>query len=798
MRRKAEQAKPELTPAAADPRQGLNPEQVQERLEKGYGNTPVNSPTRTVGQIIRGNVFTYFNLVFVILAAALAAVGAFTDMTFMAIVLINTGIGIIQEVNAKRTLDKLSLISEPRARVVRQGEVRECLNEELVRDDVVIFSAGSQICADAEILEGEVRVNEALITGESDEIEKKPGDSLLSGSFVVSGTCRARLVKVGAESYVSRLTLEARKSGKKKQKGMMRSLDTLVKVIGILIIPLGVGIFLQQYHVLGMGLKENVQSTTAALVGMIPEGLYLLADVALAVSVVKLARKKTLVHDLKCIETLARVDVLCVDKTGTITENDMKVTGLAPLDGSKETEDKMERILRDFAANMEEGNATMKAIRERYPALAPRKALKTVPFTSVTKCSRVLFDNQEEYILGAAEFILGDRYESVAAQVQEYAVRGCRVLLLARAREGSPEPMGLVLLQNPIRPEAAKTFRYFADQGVTVKVISGDNPATAAAAAGQAGIPDCERWLDLSAFTGEDYSEAVRNYTVFGRVTPEQKKKLIEALKKEGHTVAMTGDGVNDVLALKAADCSVAMASGSEVACQVSHLVLLNSNFSAMPSVVAEGRQVINNIQRSASLFLVKNIFSFVLALISLFAAFEYPLSPIQISLVSTLTIGIPGFVLALEKNRDRVKGSFMRNVLFQALPAGLTDVIVVMGAILFGMAFDIPQAEISTIVVILMGMVGFAMLVRISRPFTPARGILTGLLMTLFVLALCLIPGFFFITALSFGGWMVLGTLILLIPSVLKAFCVVLDRGSELRKKIAEKIHSRMEEEVL
>ena len=790
-KKEAEQKQP-LTPAHPEAAWGLSEAEVREREEKGYINTPVSSPTKTVGQIVRSNIFTYFNLIFILLAAALAAVGAFTDMTFMGIVIINTVIGIVQEINAKKTLDQLSLLSEPKAHVVRQGQVTECLTEQLVQDDVAVFSSGSQICADGVVLEGEVQVNESLITGESDEITKHPGDELLSGSFVVSGTCRAQLQKVGADSFVSKLTLEAKKT-KKKQKGMMRSLDNLVKIIGILIIPLGVAIFLRQ-QTLGLALKENVQATTAALVGMIPEGLYLLADIALAVSVVKLARKKTLVHDLKCIETLARVDVLCVDKTGTITESRMKVNDVISLQEDAVSAEELKRLLRDFAGNMKAENATMQALQEGFPTKSPRPAIKTVPFSSVTKCSRVAFSESEEYVLGAGEFILGERYNSIAAAVREYAEQGNRVLLLARVNGGEPQPLGLVLLMNPIRPEAEKTFRYFAEQGVTIKVISGDNPATAAAAAKKAGISGSDQWVDLSSVQDEDFDKLVQEYTVFGRVTPEQKKKLVQALKKAGHTVAMTGDGVNDVLALKEADCSVAMASGSEVACQVSHLVLLNSNFAAMPSVVAEGRQVINNIQRSASLFLVKNIFSFILALISIFALFAYPLSPIQISLVSTLTIGIPGFFLALEKNHERVKGNFMKNVLFQAFPAGLTDVVIVMGAILFGMAFAMPQEMVSTIVVILMEMVGFAMLYRVSRPFNWRRAVLLGGLVALFVLAVLLLPDLFALTALDFGGWLVFATLLLLIPSVMMCCCRALDQGAALTDKLRTAIRKKRE----
>ena len=764
--------RPPINRLEPDPTVGLSAADVQDRTDKGYANLSVTSPTNTVRHIILSNVFTYFNFIFFALAAALICVGSFNNLTFLGVILVNTAIGIVQELNAKRTLDKLTLLAEPRAAVVRDGKESAIPTESLVVDDIVIFSAGNQICADAVVVSGEVQVNESLVTGESDEITKRAGDSLLSGSFIVSGVCRARLDKVGHDSFVSKLTLDAKKSSKSGHPGMMRSLTRLVQVIGVVIIPMGIALFLRQRAMLDLTTKENVEKTTAALIGMIPEGLYLLANVALAVSVVKLAKKETLVHDLKCIETLARVDVLCVDKTGTITEPVMEVEQIISLN-EQTSEAKLESLLTDFAGNMAADNNTMQALKNRFGKPRFRKAVSVQSFSSTTKTSGVSFGDAEHYLLGAPEFLLKDGYDLWRAHIEPYAATGCRVLMFAHVgADRILTPLGLVLLTNKIRPNARATFEYFTEQGVAIKVISGDNPLTVSAAAAAAGIPDADNGIDLSTVkTDEALEDAAASYTVFGRVTPEQKRKLVRYLKKAGHTVAMTGDGVNDVLALKEADCSVAMASGSDVACQVSHLVLLNSDFASMPSVVAEGRQVINNIERSASLFLVKNIFSFVLSLISIFAVFAYPLTPVQLSLISTTTIGIPAFFLALEKNENLVRGKFLRNVLFRALPAALTDLFIIGGVILFEHAFSLENEMISTISTILMGGVGFAMVFRISRPFNWKRAVLLGGLLTLFVGTMLIVPGFLSLAPIDFQGALVLVVFALLIPSVLFAF---------------------------
>ena len=746
---------------------GLSAAQVSERIRNGQDNKAVQSPTKTVREIIFSNVFTYFNLIFFVLAIALAVVGSFNNMTFMGVILVNLLIGIIQEINAKRTLDSLTIMTEPKARVIRDGRIFTVSTDRLVLDDLVVFSSGNQICADAVVTDGEIQVNEALVTGESDEITKGPGTKLLSGSFVVSGECTAKLTAVGENSFVNKLTLGAKKAKSKKKQGMVLALSRLIMVIGITIIPIGTALFIRQFNALPI--KENVETTTAALIGMIPEGLYLLVNVTLAVSVIKLARKDTLVHDLSCVETLARVDMLCVDKTGTITDNSMLVSDILNV-----TSEDAVPLLRDFVYNMTADNITMTTLKKHFGETVARPALEVVPFSSSTKMSSVSFGPSENYILGAPEFVLRGQYQNFRQIIEPHVMDGKRVLVFASSPSirlddtSKVRPLALVLLTNPIRPEARETFSYFEEQGVNIKVISGDNPLTVAAAARAAGIKGAEKCVDLTSLSVEEVAASAEEYTVFGRVTPEQKKILVNSLKKAGHTVAMTGDGVNDVLALKEADCSIAMASGSDVACQVSHLVLLKSQFSSLPSVVAEGRQVINNIQRSASLFLVKNIFSFLLAIISIFASFSYPLKPAQISLVSVLTIGIPSFILALEKNEARVKGKFLPNVIYNALPAALSDLIVVLGVILFAIAFNMNPKVSSTVSTLLMALVGYTMVVKMCRPFNKIRIALVVALVLLFFIGILILPGFFEITAPDFGGYLVLGVFTLLIPSVI------------------------------
>ena len=677
------------------------------------------------------------------LAVLLCLVGSFRDLTFLPVIIANTLIGIIQEIRAKQVLDKLTMLNAPRASVVRDGKRTVINAEDLVVDDIVIFKAGDQVCADAEVSAGEVQVNESLLTGEADEITKRKGDKLMSGSFIVSGQCHARLDKVGEDSYISKLTLQAKAMQSKEQSEMIRSLDKLVKCVGVAIIPIGIVLFSQAFFIQHDGFRESVTSMIAAVIGMIPEGLYLLASVALAVSSIRLAQKKVLLHDMKCIETLARVDVLCVDKTGTITENTMKVQKLIKTDEYDEKEKGgLSLLVGDFAAAMTNDNITMAALKEHFTKASGKKVLSKTGFSSATKYSSVTFEDGA-YVLGAPEFVLKEKYDDYAEEITEYASTGSRVLAFGiydGEVDGKPLthgilPFGFVLLANPIREAAKETFEYFAEQGVEVKVISGDNPVTVSNVAKQAGIKNADRYVDASEFEDEQsMRKALLNNTVFGRVTPSQKRKFVRILKEAGHTVAMTGDGVNDVLALKDADCSIAMASGSDAAAQASQLVLLESDFSCMPEVVLEGRRVVNNIQRSASLFLVKNIFSFLLSVASVVFMFTYPLEPSQVSLISMFTIGVPAFFLALEPNKNMIKGHFLTNVLLKALPAALTDALAVAALVIFGRTFDVSSTDISTAATMLLAIVGFMILYKISAPMNKIRfsivsGCIAGLL---------------------------------------------------------------------
>ena len=718
---------------------GLTDEEVRQRVEEGFTNRTDISTDKTTKEIVVSNVFTYFNLIFLVITILLIMVGSFRNLTFLPIIIGNTVIGIVQEIRAKKTLEKMSLLNAPHADVIRNGSVKQISTEELVKDDVILLTAGKQICADAVVISGNIQVNESLLTGEADEVEKTEGSTLMSGSFVVSGECYARLEKVGNESYISKLSLEAKSMGGKEQSEMIRSINLIVKWVGIVIIPIGLILFWQSHFVNGESITKSVTSTVAAIIGMIPEGLYLLTTVALALSTMKLARKKVLLHDMKSIETLARVDVLCVDKTGTITEPDMKLKEIflcknSGADGTQTalTLDELKSLILDYANASVDNNATMLALKA-YAAEAltnntsalHRTAVSQQAYSSSLKYGSVTFSDGT-YLLGAPEFIMHEDFARIEEEIIPYADKGDRVLLFARYNgenvengiNGSVTPLGFVALANPIRANAVKTFEYFKSQGVAIKVISGDNPRTVSRIAIQAGIESAESFVDAATLDTEDkIADAVNKYTVFGRVTPKQKKQLVKALQAKEHTVAMTGDGVNDILAMKDADCSVAMASGSEAAAQAAQVVLLDSDFAHMPDVVYEGRRVVNNIQRSASLFLVKNIFSLLLSLFSVILMVTYPLEPAQVSLISMFTIGVPGFLLALEQNKDRIKGHFITNVMLKALPGGLTDVIAVGALVVCGEVFCISDASIGTIATLVLSVVGFMILFKISEP---------------------------------------------------------------------------------
>ena len=809
---------------------GLSAEAVQNRIANGAINTPVDADTLTLKDIIKENVFTYFNLIFLIIAILLIVVGSFRDLTFLPVVIANACIGIIQEWRSKKTLDKLTILSAPKTKVLREGEEVILPSDELVLDDLVIFEAGNQIPADAVVQEGEVQVNESLLTGEADEILKKPGDELLSGSFIVSGWCKARLDRVGEDSYISKLTLEAKAHNREEQSEMIRALDRLVKFVGILIIPISILLFSQQYYINEQSFRSSVTATVAAVIGMIPEGLYLLASVAMAVSAMRLAMGKVLVHNMKSIETLARVDVLCVDKTGTITENTMSVKRAIPLHpiekraentaeekiqetadqpadtgalsmaeqaaGTSESETvsaseagvqaadpeagvhdaqaqqipvqepeftpeelaSLELQLGDFVAGMSSDNATMKAMQSYFQKHTGKRPDQVFTFSSAFKYSGAVF-GEKNFVLGAPEFLLRSSYADYQPLFEKYSSQGYRVLVFGeyqgnldgKALTAPVLPRGMVLLANPVREKAPETFRYFEEQGVTIKVISGDNPVTVSEVAKEAGIAWADRYVDASTLqTEEEILEAAEEYTVFGRVTPDQKRQLVATLKQHGHTVAMTGDGVNDVLALKDADCSIAMASGSDAAAHAAQMVLLESDFSKMPSVVAEGRRVVNNIERTASLFLVKNIFSILMSVFSILFMMNYPLEPSQVSLISMFTIGIPAFMMSLEQNTNQIRGHFLSNVFFRALPAGITDFGVISGLVVFCQEFNVNDSDLSTSCTILLAIVGIMILYRIASPMTKYHWVLWFAMIFGILFGMTFLNDVFAISALS------------------------------------------------
>ncbi|HEY5556653.1 HAD-IC family P-type ATPase [Acetobacterium sp.] len=746
-----------------NPEFGLTQAQVEERIKEGKVNSQPPSKTKTMNAIIKDNIFTLFNILNIVLACMIIFVASYRNLLFINIVIINTIIGIVQEIKAKKTIDKLSLISQPRTTVLRDG-IRQVINfESIVLDDVLILTPGKQIPSDGIVIRGEIEVNESLLTGESEPIVKHLGDTLLSGSFVVSGEATVQVTKVGLENYASKIAEDA-KVIKEPNSEIMRALRLIMKVIGIGIVPIGILLLYNQIILQGLTLEEGVVATVAALIGMIPEGLVLLTSVALAVGVIRLGHHQTLVQELYCIETLARVDVLCLDKTGTITEGNMEVLSLEILQNEKNPV----QGLRALVANLKDDNATFKALKDYFKGEPPQwRCEKIVPFSSARKWSGANFGGFGTYVIGAPENILGSQYHSIREKVEIYAGQGNRVLMIGYSNSAfrgdyelpdNIETIALLPMGDKIRPEAKKTLQYFHNQGVRIKVISGDNPVTVSQVAKRAGLWESDNYIDASTLTtDEDVKEAASIYSVFGRVTPNQKRVLINALKAAGHTVAMTGDGVNDVLALRDADCSIAMAQGSDAARQVAQLVLLDSNFASLTRVLAEGRRVINNIRRVASLFLVKTIFSFMLAIIVVIANEAYPFVPIQLTLISTLTIGIPAFFLALESNRSRVTGNFLAFVLMKSMPGALaivTNVIIIM---ILGGLVPLTRLEISTLAVILTGLAGLIILFRVCQPMNSGRWGLFFAMTAGFIFSVVFLENFFFLLQLSeFTGVMV------------------------------------------
>lgn len=752
------------------PLHGLTQEEVRARREQGRTNTMPRRTEGGVADILRRNVLTLFNLLNLCLAGLLLWVGSHRDMLFLGVVLSNTLIGTIQELRAKRTHDRLQLLSEGRVRVMRDGVECRLSPQELVLDDVVLLSRGDQIPADATVLSGAGEADESLLTGESAPVSKAVGDTLYSGSFLVSGSVAARLTAVGADSYAGQLQLSARRV-KRAQSELMRDMRRIIRWVSVLIVPIGAAMFSRQYASVDLGLRDAVTGTVASMLGMIPEGLILLTSVSLAAGVVALGRRNALVNELFGIETLARTDVVCMDKTGTLTSGEMILDRTLELNGAtpEEIAAYMAALLRASA----DETPTVRALAEAFPASNAPEIAQAVPFSSARKWSAAQTEGLGSVVLGAPERLLkGEALE----QAQALAAQGLRVLALLRAPaplcgESLPEglaPMALLCLRDALRPNVQKTVRYFGEQGVTLKVISGDSPLTVSHAAAAAGVPGADRMVDLSTIEGEkDYTALSRHYTIFGRVSPQDKQGLIEALRKDGHGVAMVGDGVNDIPALKAADCSIAMAGGSDAACRVAQITLLDADFDVMPRIVLEGRRVINNITRAASLFLVKNIFSLLLSVLLLIFPFAYPFAPIQLTLVSSLTIGIPSFVLALQPSRDRVSGSFLRNVIMRALPGGVCTAALIIPLMAFSDGLGFSQDVISTLSTLIAGYSGLVVLFLTCLPLNALRGGLVAAMAVLFAGAVLLLPQVFYLSPVSGGQWWVLAAAAVLAPLI-------------------------------
>ncbi|HCM23470.1 MAG TPA: ATPase P, partial [Ruminococcaceae bacterium] len=709
-----------------DAETGLSRSEVRAQIQRGLVNGEEDIKTQSIGQIIRKNIITPFNILNLILGALVLTTGSIKNMLFLGVALCNTVVGCIQEIRAKQTIDKLSLISSPKAHVLRDGKLWEVPVARVVLDDILQLTSGNQVCSDCVVAAGSCEVNESLITGESDPVVKHPGDHLLSGSFIVSGTCRAQVEHVGKDNYAAKITGSA-KYVKKPDSEIMRSVNLIIKVIGIVLVPVGLILFYKAFVTSSASYSQSIISTVGALVGMIPEGLVLLTSVVLASSVVRLSFRNALVQELYSIEMLARVDTICLDKTGTITEGTMQVDELHSLTDNM-TEEEIRAAIAAVTFTLQDKNPTAEAMREKFPEDPGWEAISTVPFSSARKWSGVHFSMQGTYVIGAGEFILGKRFNTLCPQANKAAEKGQRVLLLAHSDQpfqgdgmmlpDDIEPLAMLFLSDRIRKSAYETLQYFADQNVDLKVISGDNAVTVANIAQKAGLEHANQCVDATTLeTDEDIRNAVRKYSVFGRVTPHQKLQIVKALKADGHTVAMTGDGVNDVLALKESDCSIAMASGSDAARTVSQIVLLDSNFASMPHIVAEGRRSINNLQRSSALYLVKAFFSTILAVCFIFIQSQYPFEPIQFTLVNALTIGLPSLVLSLEPNRERLHGKFMLNIIKKSIPGALTMVINVLLLEAIQSFMHFPQAQLSTAAVVLTTVTLFMILFRVCMP---------------------------------------------------------------------------------
>ena len=791
---------------------GLTDEQVNERIEQGKVNADENPNTRTYKQIVRENTLTFFNFLNLVLLVLVLLVGSYKNAFFVCIIIINTLIGIAQEIRAKKTIDKLAILTAKKSIVIREGKKWTVPTEELVLDDLVCLKTGDQVPADAKVLEGSVEVNESLLTGESDNLPKNVGDELFSGSFVTAGEACCQIIHVGKDNYAAQITSEA-KEFKRHNSELKNSLNAILKVISIIIVPLGALLFYKQYYIVGNTFKASVVSMVAGVLGMIPEGLVLLTSVALTLGALVLANKKTLVQELYCIETLARVDTLCLDKTGTITEGTMCVERVEswcesllrnltedkeepdegrmlqdqeiqpenaetqnPDTGSQTEADQAETIdetaalqdiheIEDMMGNLmyvlKDQNATIDALRKRFPTKTSMTPEHIIPFSSDRKYSGAVFEDRGTYLMGAAQFLFPEGREEILDVCQKYAQEGLRVLTLAHSSQMADgtelpadlEPVAFLLLTDVIREEAPDTLKFFDSQEVDLKVISGDDPVTVSAIAKRAGLKNAESYVDATTLeTEEDLEEAVSKYSVFGRVTPPQKKEMVQALQKQGHTVAMTGDGVNDVLALKEADCSIAMAQGSDAAKNIANVVLLDSNFASMPHIVNQGRRVVNNIRTAASMFLIKTMFSVMLSLLTIFFGNTYPFEPIQMSLISACAVGIPTFLLAQENNYDKIDHTFLRHVFLNAFPAAITISSCVFAIMLVCQNVYHSNAMLSTACVLVTGWNYMAALKTVYAPLNTYRKVIIYGMQFIFFAAAVIFQKLLALGSLDFG----------------------------------------------
>lgn len=748
MRRKKSNEKLPITRVATDINFGLNTEEINERVEKGYINSTPKNVSKSYWSIIRTNVFTLFNGLNLLLGVLVLVYGDIKNAMFLGIATANMVIGIIQEIRSKKVVERLSLMTEPKVRVLRNGEKQNIDINNLVIDDIVELKAGNQVPSDCSIVDGSIEVNESLLTGEQDAVKRNVDDQLFSGSFVVSGSCKARVENVGEDNYANKIINSAKKYKKPNSK-LMQGIQFIIRAVTILILIIGPLVFLNNKNNL-TNIADVINRSVGSIIGMIPEGLVLITSVALAVGVVRLAKKRTLVQELYCIETLARVDMLCLDKTGTITEGTMQVEDTI-LVGA--TNDSVRNIIGSMVVALDDNNATFMALKDAYVADNPVEYINKLPFNSTRKMSAVTFSNNDTYIIGAPEFVLKDRVGEIQNLIDQNTEKGYRVLVLARTQEAISEQdfdtktleiVAVIVISDKIRENAKDTLSYFARQGVELKIISGDNPITVSKIAERVGLKNAKSYIDATTLeTDEQIYEAVQKYTIFGRVTPTQKKQIVKSLKRQGHTVGMTGDGVNDVMALKAADCSIAMASGSDAARNSSQLVLLDSDFSALPDVVAEGRRVVNNINRAAALFLVKTTYSILLAICMIIMDIRTPFEPIQLSFISSILVGFPSFFLAIEPNNQRISGEFLPKVIKTATPAGITiTIMIVLAHILFPELLE-ELGQMSTFCLYIYALLQFFVLYTTCKPLDIKRGALFATCVIVFFSTLAIIPDF-------------------------------------------------------